>query len=637
MLPQHSLASGGVVRVKDAGAVVELDTGDDAIGWTFLSSAVWKGGWQTLGRRSSVMNVRTSVDYDGLHPPPEELLKEMARAEGLASESTVGLLTAASMVTLVVTTRSADGMVVDAVVTAGISNTRMVGAAADYFGRAKEEPRPSGTINTIVVINGVLPDSTLVEAHALAVEAKCRACNDLSILCTKTTQLAQGTGTDVTAVVCRHGTGRTVDHAGKHTLLGEMIGQAVHEATREALLINIRYLYGDRVRYGILCWQRRMLHALGGSRPCVPSMPGAGVPWPPPSVIFLGIIAVTFAYLAPLSRSASVLLAAVSWDRFLGLPPLAVHPVILVGRLISAAVHRTADKVFHNPLLGFLSGTMLVLTTLALSLSTAWLLLSGVTILAENVETRVQHLPGERLLVPVFPVINWLIEVLIVNSALSLQLLCSVALQMSRFLERRQIAEARIQLCWLCSRDAAHLGAEDLAAGTLESLAENLSDAFVGGLMWYAVGGPFGALAYKVVNTLDSRVGKRGKFEWYGKFAARLDDLLNLLPARVTALFLIVAAWTTKGCNARKGAVVAWRDATRTLSPNGGWPMACLAGLLGVQLDKKGEYSLGRPGPLPGAADIGRGVCVVERAGLMAAAVAIILTEYRSSTCPSPS
>mmetsp|Transcript_25147 Transcript_25147/g.56786 ORF Transcript_25147/g.56786 Transcript_25147/m.56786 type:complete len:189 (-) Transcript_25147:12-578(-) len=82
-----------------------------------------------------------------------------------------------------------------------------------------------------------------------------------------------------------------------------------------------------------------------------------------------------------------------------------------------------------------------------------------------------------------FPI--WTVRVLLLKSIFSIQLLCTVSLQMARFLERGQIEEARLQLCWLCSRDSTNLDGEDLAAGTLESLAENLSDGFVAPLFWY--------------------------------------------------------------------------------------------------------------------------------------------------------
>ena len=103
--------------------------------------------------------------------------------------------------------------------------------------------------------------------------------------------------------------------------------------------------------------------------------------------------------------------------------------------------------------------------------------------------------------------------------------------------------------------------------------------------------GPLGALGYRVINTLDSRVGYHGKYEWLGKPSARLDDLTNLAPARLTALALTAAALVTPECDAARGIRAAWRDCSLCASPNAGWPMGAMAGLLGVRLEKKGHYT----------------------------------------------
>jgi adenosylcobinamide-phosphate synthase len=103
-----------------------------------------------------------------------------------------------------------------------------------------------------------------------------------------------------------------------------------------------------------------------------------------------------------------------------------------------------------------------------------------------------------------------------------------------------------------------------------------------------------GAMGYRAVNTLDAMIGYRGRFEYVGKAAARLDDVANWLPARLTAGLLLLA-----GCLTGKNVAIAWRilrrDGAKTPSPNGGRPMAVMAGLLGVELEKKGVYLLGDP------------------------------------------
>lgn len=96
---------------------------------------------------------------------------------------------------------------------------------------------------------------------------------------------------------------------------------------------------------------------------------------------------------------------------------------------------------------------------------------------------------------------------------------------------------------------------------------------------------------------MDSRVGYRGgQYEWFGKPSARFDDIINLIPARVTALLLCFAASVASSdrYDARTGLITAWHDSSQCSSPNAGWPMGCMAGILGVRLEKKGEYCLGK-------------------------------------------
>ena len=226
-------------------------------------------------------------------------------------------------------------------------------------------------------------------------------------------------------------------------------------------------------------------------------------------------------------------------------------------------------------------------------------------------------------IVPVFDFVGWILRLLLVKSTFSIQLLCTLALQMAKFLEREQLDDARAQLSWLCSRSPSNLSADELAGATLESLAENISDGFVAPLFWYSLLGPLGSLAYRVVNTLDSRVGYRGKFEFLGKTSARCDDVLNLVPARLTCVFLTLAATFVTGCNGSDGIKTAMSDRKQCDSPNAGWPMASMAGLLGVRLEKKGEYCLGA-GPPPNHQALKLGFKVSQLTGGIALVVAIL-------------
>lgn len=189
---------------------------------------------------------------------------------------------------------------------------------------------------------------------------------------------------------------------------------------------------------------------------------------------------------------------------------------------------------------------------------------------------------------------------------------------------------ARERLPALCGRDPAALDAGGLARATVESVAENTSDAVVAPLFWGAVAGLPGLVAYRVVNTLDAMVGHRSpRHERFGWASARLDDLANLLPARGTAALTVLVAGPAAGGSAA-GALRAWlRDGGRHPSPNAGRPEAAMAGALGVRLGGRNVYD-GRvetrpelgDGPRPAPADIGRAVRVSAAVGAVATALA---------------
>ncbi len=170
--------------------------------------------------------------------------------------------------------------------------------------------------------------------------------------------------------------------------------------------------------------------------------------------------------------------------------------------------------------------------------------------------------------------------------------LATAASSVKQFMARGKLNEARLQLQSLVSRDTTNLDEDHLVSATVESVAENSCDSFVAPLFYFLLLGVPGAVAYRVVNTFDTMIGYRGQWEYLGKFAARLDDVVNFLPARFTALMIVIAAWLCQ-----KDMSGAWRimlrDHNKTPSPNAGWTMSAAAGGLGVQLEKIGHYKLG--------------------------------------------
>jgi adenosylcobinamide-phosphate synthase len=129
----------------------------------------------------------------------------------------------------------------------------------------------------------------------------------------------------------------------------------------------------------------------------------------------------------------------------------------------------------------------------------------------------------------------------------------------------------------------------------VESVSENITDSFIGPVVAFALFGLPGAVAYRAINTLDSIIGYHGYYEYLGKASARLDDLVNLIPARLAALLLVLSSAVLPGQRAARAWRIMWRDHSRTESPNAGWTMSSMAGALGVALEKTGHYRLGDP------------------------------------------
>jgi adenosylcobinamide-phosphate synthase len=151
----------------------------------------------------------------------------------------------------------------------------------------------------------------------------------------------------------------------------------------------------------------------------------------------------------------------------------------------------------------------------------------------------------------------------------------------------------------LVSRDTSQSSSSLVVAATVESLAENITDGLTSPLLFFALGGLPGAWAYRFCNTCDSMLGYRDpEREYLGKFTARLDDVLNWLPARLTGALIVFAA-ALSGEDARNAWCTMPTEHRRTASPNAGWTMSAMAGALGVTLEKVGHYRLeGGNGPL---------------------------------------
>jgi adenosylcobinamide-phosphate synthase len=188
--------------------------------------------------------------------------------------------------------------------------------------------------------------------------------------------------------------------------------------------------------------------------------------------------------------------------------------------------------------------------------------------------------------------------------------------------------QARAAVAQVVGRDPESLDAPGVARAAVESLAENFSDGVVAPVFWFLVAGLPGLAAYKAVNTLDSMIGHRdARHRAFGKAAARLDDVVNWLPARLAGLIYVAAAALLPGARAGRAWTAMWRDAPKHRSPNAGWQEAALAGALGFALAgprRYGDEIVEDPWMGDGrreltAADLGRALRLYLAAGLLLA------------------
>jgi adenosylcobinamide-phosphate synthase len=304
-------------------------------------------------------------------------------------------------------------------------------------------------------------------------------------------------------------------------------------------------------------------------------------------------------------QSVAPLALAVAFDLALGEPPPVIHPVIWMGRAI-ALCERVAWS--RSSVAQLLAGGAMALGVPALFASTAWLLMTALR----------PH-----------PLLAMFAGAILLKTTFALRALGRAARRVRDAVAQGRIEDARQGLRSLCSRDPSTLEAPELVAATIESVAENTSDSFVAPLFWFALFGLPGAMFYRAVNTLDAMVGYHGRYEWLGKPAARLDDLMNLVPARLTA-WLLIAGGALAGFDARRASRVLARDGARTESPNAGRPMAAMAGLLGVELSKPGHYRLGDALEPLDARQIDRASAVALIASALAAVIATLILEGTS-------
>lgn len=303
------------------------------------------------------------------------------------------------------------------------------------------------------------------------------------------------------------------------------------------------------------------------------------------------------------SLRAGAVVVAFALDRLFGEPPARLHPVVWMGKALGAI---GAPWPGLRPFSQLICGAV------------AWIAGGGaVFAVAALAVAMMRRLPE---LSPWTPLAQVLLLGILLKPLLAWRMLRDEVVGVERALASG-LEAGRQRLSRLVSRDTQRLSAAEVRESALESLAENLNDSLVAPLFWFSLGGLPAAALYRFANTADAMWGYRDRWEWAGKWAARADDLLSYVPARLTALLLALA-----GRRWPRGLAAVARV---TPSPNGGWPMGMLALALGVRLRKPGVYALNGAGPEPRAADTERAIEICTRAawlcvGISAAVLALL-------------
>lgn len=291
--------------------------------------------------------------------------------------------------------------------------------------------------------------------------------------------------------------------------------------------------------------------------------------------------------------SAGVMLIALAIDAMVGWPKVLYamigHPVTWIGKLIDRLdrwVNLEGTEEEGRRIAGVVVAGLVTAVAALAGLLIVWLLPGGAT--------------------------GMMIQAILCWPLLAARSLYTHVADVARPLSSGDIAVARLAVARIVGRDTSRLDEAGVARASLESLAENASDGVIAPLFWGAIFGLPGVAAYKAINTLDSMIGhKSPRYMAFGWASARLDDLVNLIPARLTALLFAAVSPDRRAALRCMG-----EDARKHRSPNGGWPEAALAASLGVRLSGPRSYGdavaaepwINGAAHDPGAADLERGL-----------------------------
>ena len=262
-------------------------------------------------------------------------------------------------------------------------------------------------------------------------------------------------------------------------------------------------------------------------------------------------------------------LGALLLDTLVGDPRSKYHPVVLIGNCISFYEHLLYKKntIAKNQILLGISTVLLVLMTVML-IVTGLLFIGGT----------------------IHPIGYFIVSLLCLYIAISPRCLAEAGIEIANLLRKQDISEARRKVGWIVGRKTSELDESEITRATIETVAENTVDGIISPLFWFVLLGPWGAIGYRAINTMDSMLGyKNERYLYFGRFAARLDDVVNYIPARITCVLFVIASFLC-GKDWKHAIRIATRDAHKHPSPNGGYAEAPVAGALHIRLGGQNVY-----------------------------------------------